>query len=218
MAIGYVLLALATIESLLGIWFIVRYQKSASTIFYGLFCIGVAVYVGANGLGQIKDIFDIGERFSWAGGAMATALFLPFSFSFPVPRRTSRELLPLVLWPLIIFPLAMIFTDLFIRTEGIVSYREGYQTAAGSFFWFFLTFFAVYWLWAIGNLVTSHRSSDGIHRWQLKMILIGIGASLSVSVAFDIILPLLIRSPFGYVGSLMTSVWLFVTAYIVLKK
>lgn len=125
------LLAIAAAEFLLGLRFIFAYQKSPSTIFYGLFCIAVSIYVGANGLGFAKDNFYISERFGWAGGAMATSLFLPFSYSFPIPRRTIRDLLPLIIWPLVIFPIGFIATELFVRDQAIISFRQGYQTATG---------------------------------------------------------------------------------------
>lgn len=218
MLIGLILIALALVELWLGLYFIFRYEKRQSTIWYGLFFIGASVYVGANGWGFIYDQFYIAERFGWFGGALATSLFLPFSYSFPIPQRTYRELLPWVIWPVVIFGLGSLFTDLFVKEQGIISYREGYQTAAGKFFWLYILFFATYWVWAITNLAKSFLRSDGIHRWILKMTLVGILTSLLVSIIFDIALPLITKSRFGYLGSLFTSVWVLFTGYILVAK
>lgn len=218
MLIGLILLAIALTEFFLGLYFIFRYEKQQSTMWWGLFFIGASIYVGANGVGFLWDNLYFAERFGWAGGALATSFFLPFSFSFPTPQRSVRELLPWVVWPIIVFGFGSLFTNLFIEEQGIISYREGYQTAAGKFFWLYILFFTTYWVWAIANLVKSFLRSDGIHRWILKIILIGILTSLLVSTIFDITLPLISKSRFGYLGSLFTSVWVLFTGYILVAK
>lgn len=218
MTIGILLLAIALAEFALGLWFIFAYRRQQSTFWYGLFAIGAASYVGSNGLGFLLDNFYIAERLGWAGGALLTSFFLPFSFSFPIPRRSAREMIPWVVWPIIIFVFGTIFTDLFIKDQGIISYRAGYQTSVGPLFWFYLLFFGVYWTWSIANLISRRLESDGIHRWQLNMLLLGVLASLTFSVAFDIVLPLVAVSNFGYVGSLFSTVWLGFTSYILVKK
>lgn len=218
MTIGIILLVIALAEFALGLYFIFRYVRSPATIWYGLFCISAAIYVGANGLGYALDSFYIGERFGWAGGILTGAFFLPFSFTYPIPERQARDLLPLVLWPAAVFILPLLLTNLFIADRGIVYYRGGYQTTPGDYFWFMILMFVVYWAWSILNLVRHHRRSDGIHRWQLRMILIGIITSLAVAIVFDIIYPFVTTSRVGYVGSLFTSIWLGFTSYILVKK
>lgn len=218
MVIGYILLVIALVEFILGLWFIFRYQKSQATIWFGLFCIGSSIYVGGNGIGFVIDNVSFAERIGWAGGALATTFFLPFSYTFPIARRTVRELLPWVLWPTIFFCFGSLFTDLIVEDIGLISYRVGYRTADGPYFWTFLVFFAVYWIWALWNLAFTIRKSDGYHRWQAKMVITGIIASLIVSTIFDITLPLITVSHFGYVGSFFTSIWLGFTSYILLKR
>lgn len=215
--IGTLLFLIALAELIIGLRFLFRYQRSASTTFYGLFCLGVAVYVGANGFGYLTGNVFIGDRVGWAGGALTAAFFLPFSYSFPIQKKSYSELFPWVVWPFLIFFLGTLFSDLFFKTtEG--DFKTGYQTATGPYFWFYLLFFFCYWGLALVNLARSYRFSDGIHRWQIRMILIGIIVSLSVSSVFDIMLPLFTVSHFGYIGSLMTSAWLGVTAYILVRR
>lgn len=220
MIIGYTLLVIALIEFILGLLFIFKYQKSQTTIWYGLFCIGVSVYVASNGSGYIFGASGGGfnEHAGWAGGIIATIMFLPFSYSFPITRKKISELLSLVMWPFVIFLPASLFTDLLISNKGIYKFGESYETSVGIYFWVMILFFGVYWFWSFINLIASHQTSDGIHRWQLKYLILGTLLSFAVTVSFDIIIPLVTSSRFGYVGSLFTSVWLGFTSYILLKK
>ena len=48
--------------------------------------------------------------------------------------------------------------------------------------------------------------------------MIGTFISLAGSMVFDVAVPLIVPSHFGYVGSLLTSAWLGMTAYILVRK
>lgn len=217
--IGIILFVIALSELAIGLRFLFRYQRSASTIFYGLFALGTALYVGANGLGYGGHIpLWIGERLSWCGGALATILFLPFVYSYPTPQRSMRELLPLVVWPILLFIPAMLFTDLIVRAPESTVFGNGYRTATGDYFWAFLVFYAVYWLWSLIVLGRRMVASDGIHRHNLQLVFTGIILSLSAATIFDVVIPITSASQLGFIGSLMTSAWLGVTAYILVRR
>lgn len=220
MIIGIILLVIALAELGLGLKFLFSSQRNQTTIFYGLFAIGSAVYVSSNGFGYLGWPFNpqLAESFGWAGGALATIFFLPFSFSFPIPRRTFRELWVLVVWPLLIFIPGFIFTDLLVRHRGVIAFGQGYKTDTGPYMWVFLLFIAVYWLWSICNFVLSYRKTDGIHRSQMRIILFGTLVSVTGTLIMDVYEPLRHVSHYGYVGSLLTAFWLGSSAYILLKK
>lgn len=219
MVIGIVLLAVAAIEVVVGLWLIFGYRRSAPTLWYGFLALGIALYVAANGFGFTGILSGhLSEHLAWTGGAFATIFILPFSFTYPIIRKSNRELLPLVLWPLAIFPLAILFTRLIIDQQSIVQFGKGYATSTGPYFWTFIVFFAIYWIWAVANLVRSFAGSDGQHRTYLKAILSGLVISLVISSTFDIVIPLLGATPFGYVGPLCSAVWLGFTSFILVKK
>lgn len=218
MFIGYVLLAIALAELYLGLYFIFRYVRRQATVWYGLFCVGAAVYVGANGIGYLTNSFFFGERVSWIGGFLATIFFLAFSRVFPLPRTTISGQLGWVIWPIALFVPGLLFTNAFIDDLGITRFREGYQTATGELFWLMMTAFVAYWAWSIINLMRSRAVSGGIHRRQLNVLLGGTMVSLTVAIALDIVLPLTTTSRLGYVGSLVTSVWLGATSWIIRKQ
>lgn len=202
----------------LGIRFLFGYQKNRATLFYGFFAICIALYVGSNGIGYLTNNAYIGERIGWIGG-LGTALFiLPFSFSYPLPRKTLSELLPLVIWPLLVFVPALLFTDLILLSKGVIHYTTGYQTAAGPYYWVMLLVFGLYWGWALINLIRQWSRSSGTHRWHLQVILVGLILSLAVSISTDIIVPFITQSSVGYIGSLFSAVWVGFTGYILLRR
>lgn len=220
MIIGYILILLAIAEVVIGLRFIFGYQHSLSVKFFGAFALASAVYVGANGLGYVGNVIsgDMAEHLAWTGAILATIAFLPFTYSFPVPRRQFRELFPWLLWPIVIFVFGLLGTDLFIRKQGIVHFGVGYTTATGQYFWLIILFLLAYWTWSIRNLLMSYHRSDGVHRWQLKILLIGVVISVIFSLVFDVLLPFISATRFGFVGSFMTTAWLGVTSYIILKR
>lgn len=220
MVIGIILAILALAQLALGLNFIFGHRKNQTLFWYGLFMIGASMYVGANSLGYLKVLLTQGqaEHLAWAGGAMTAIFIIPFSYTFPLPRRTTRELLPLILWPLIIFVPGILWTNAFILQQAIVNFGDGYITQPGDYFPFFLAFFIVYWLWAFFNFSRSLRTADGVHRQQLSIFLVGAAISILISGYFDIYKPLTNASSFGYVGSLCSSIWFGFTAYILLKK
>ena len=218
--IGWLLIVIALAEVWLGFWFLTKYQKNQATTWYGLFCFAVALYVGANGLGYLGQWMsgDTAEHLAWTGGLMTAVLFLPFTFSFPLPTRGNRELVPWVLWPAAIFIPGLLLTDIFVARSSIVAFGPGYATATGELFWLLIVVFGVYWLWSLVNLVRAWRRADGLHRRNTQLVTIGIVVSLAVSAVFDIALPLYAATKYGFIGSLFTSVWLCLTGYILVKK
>lgn len=221
MLIGIILLIIALTELFIGFWFLVKYKNNQATFWYGLVCLGVTLYVGANGIGYLGIFLNgnIAERIAWLGALLFTISFLSFVYSYPVVKKKAADLMVLIIWPLAVFAPVFLWTNFIIKNNGILHYREGYTRAFGEYFWYFLIFFLVYWLWSIIILGQRLKDSDGLHRRNLMIILWGVLISLFAGVIFDIILPLTHPlSNFGYIGSLFTSVWLGVTSYILLKK
>jgi len=219
MLIGYILLAIAAVEIYIGLVLLFRYQHSLATVFYGLFSISVALYAGSNGFAYVQTIFsnNAAEYLSWVGAMPIAAFLLSFSFSFPAPKRQLRELIPWIIWPLVIFIPGLLFTDLFIQ-HTTIPFVPGQKTSSGALLWFFLLIFGIYMVWAFRNLIVSYKTTTGYYRWLLKILIIGLILSFIVSSIFDITIPLITETNFGYIGSLFTSVWVIITGYIMLKK
>jgi hypothetical protein len=219
MVIGYILLAISLAEFALGLWFLLAYRKQQSTLWYGLLSIAIAIYVGANGFGY-SNIFSgqFSEHLAWVGGALTAIFILPFSYSFPLVHKRIQDLLPAILWPLLIFPPAILFTGLIVEQQSRIRFGSEYAISTGPYFWTFIIFFATYWILALINLRRSFSTSDGQHRSTLKAVLAGLITSLVISSIFDIAIPLFGDSSFGYIGPLCSAAWLGFTSYILVKR
>lgn len=221
MVMGWILTVVAIGELFLGFWFLTKYQRNQATFWYGFFSIAVALYVGTNALGYLHLSWFTGqmaEHLAWVGGMLTAAFILPFSYTYPLPRKTWSELWPLVVWPAAIVVFGILFTSLFIQQQGIVRFGQGYTTSMGSYFPVMIVWFGAYWLWAMINMFRTMFRSDGIHRRMLMYILIGLLISLAFASYFDIYIPLTRVTRLGYVGSLFSSVWLLMTSYILVRK
>lgn len=220
MIIGLILLGLAIIQVVIGLIMFFRYQRSLATTFYGCMALGVAIYVGANGFGFLDKIISpsTAEAFTWLGGILLSTFFLAFSFTFPIAKRTLREIMPLVVWPLLVFIPSILFTDTVIVHRPIHSFGNDYVVRAGPLMWLWVITFAWYWIWGIANLVQTYRSSSGYYHWFIKIFLVGIIVSLLLGSFFDILQPLTNQARIPYIGAMCSSVWVIVTGYLMLKK
>lgn len=220
MAIGFILLALALVEVTVGLIMLLRYERSHATTFYGCMALAVAMYVGANGFGFIDRIVSpsIAESFAWLGGILLSTFFLAFSFTFPITKRTAREILPWVIWPLLVFIPSILFTDLVIVHHPIQAFGINYSAKPGPLMWLWVITFGWYLAWGILNLTLSYRLSSGYYRWFIRILLVGVVISLVAGIFFDIYQPLTNQARVPYIGSLCSSVWVIMTGYLMLKK
>lgn len=219
MIIGYVLLAIAIVEIIIGLNLLFKYQKSLSTLFFGLFTFSAAIYVGANGAAYAQSSYTgLHDALAWVGGALATTFFFAFSFSFPYPKKTVAELFPWIVWPIVVFVPSILFTNAVIVHQPKYQIGTEYSNTPGPIFWLFLVMFFVYWGWALINFIRYYRKSSGYYRMFVRILLTGIIVSLISSSIFDIFLPMFTKSGFGYVGSLLTSVWVIGAGYLMVKK
>lgn len=221
MIMGWLLTVVAVGEFFLGLWFLTRYQRSQGTFWFGLFSIAVSLYVGANAMGYLHWSWFSGqmaEHIAWTGGMLTGAFILPFSYTYPLPRKTWNELWPLAFWPAVIIVVGILFTNAFIDQQGIVRFGEGYTTSMGPYFYPMIIWFGLYWLWSFGIMSQSWRRSDGMHRRILSFTVFGLLVSFAIAAYFDVYIPLTEVTRFGYVGSLCTSVWLLITSYLLVRK
>jgi len=88
----------------------------------------------------------------------------------------------------------------------------------GPLFFLFPIYFLFYWIWAVRNLIVKFKMTDGIHIYQLKLLLWGVLISSIIIIIFDIIYPLLGKVVISGLGPEFSIVWLGFTSYIILKK
>ena len=219
----YILLVVGLIELFLGIWLLIKYQRSAINTGYSVFVFSVASWVLSNAGLYLSEHLNNGSwlflfnQLTWLTGVILTCAFLIFSFVFPFSQKPIKKwawwlfLIPLALFTFLIF-----FTDNF--QTNIIMAENSQRYVMGNLFYSFPVFFFFYWIWSIVNLAKKYQVADGIHKWQIKYLLIGIIVSLLIIIGVDII-PI----TFGWkvingVGEFATLIWLFFTSYIILKK
>ncbi len=216
---GYLLATIAIGELIFGLYFILKSNYRQSAWWLGLFMISTSIYVAGNAFGYLNFwTSDLNEQIAWSGGILATASFLPFSFSYPYQKHAFSEMLILILWPAVIFIPGIFFSNSFLRLNADVSFGAGYRTASGELFFLVLIFFASYWFIGIYELARLLLKSDGSIRMNTKIMLAGILTSLAIVSFFDIYLPLKTVTSLGFLGSLATSIWLGATTYIITSK
>lgn len=216
---GYIMFAVAGIEVLLAFFLMTKYQKNPIAFWYSFFVWGVIGYVGANAVTYVNfgaPLFF--HLLQWFSGVVATAAFFMFALHFPI--RTSRP--GAYEWVLFVFPVALFFFLIFFSGNFITGLSQKFlpdQQIYGKTAMSFAVFFAFYWLLSIIHLVRKYYSSDGIHRWQLRTLLLGaVAGPLALSSIFDVYLPLSGHYGYGWIGPETSIIWLGFTSYIILKK
>ena len=126
-------------------------------------------------------------------------------------------MISITVWPLIIFFFGIFFSETFIIHNSSNSFHAGYGTSQGPNFWFMVSIFGIYWLWALINLFRSYIILTGQIKKNLGYVILGTLLSLLASAIFDVFSPLKDSNPVAYIGSIATSIWLFVTVYIIVK-
>jgi len=220
MNVGYILLLLGLVELTFGLLLIIQRRKESTALWFGMFIISVAIYVIANGLGYLHLFINQSqaEHIAWTSGALIATFILPFSFSYPYPRKQFTELILLVIWPIIIFVPGVLWTNAFIQQKAIDNFGNGYISKTGVYFPLYMVFFIGYWAWALLNLFISINKSDGVQKRQLIIFCVGTALSLLLSSYFDLYKPLNDSTRFGYIGSLCTGLWFGFIGYIMLSK
>ncbi|MFH1598051.1 MAG: histidine kinase N-terminal 7TM domain-containing protein [Patescibacteria group bacterium] len=219
---GTILLVIAGIELILGLYLFFRHPKNHITISYFLFILGVVIWVISNGLAIFRGGSDIvWWKMTYVGGALLASSFVYFAMVFPYSKKQiSKCLISCLYLPAIYFTIVLFSTNILverlIKKENQIS-----NVTLGPLYHLYVLFVVIFCLWGLYYLFTKFKTSDGIHRWQLKYLLWGIVISSVVAVTSDLVMPFfsenyLINYP--WVGSGFSIVWLFFTSYVVFKK
>ncbi|MFH0952587.1 MAG: histidine kinase N-terminal 7TM domain-containing protein [Patescibacteria group bacterium] len=213
---GIPLIIIGIIELFLGFFIFFRYQKQKIPLFYSLFIFGVAIWVIGNGLAYIGDL-DFWARVTYVGATLLAAFFVLFTMVFPYQEKVINRGIKLLLLALVlVFSITIFIDGWFVESFTDVFGREGNNF--GLLYYPFMIYIPALLAWGILLLVNKFKKSDGIHRWQLKYLLVGVIFSGVFGLNFNLILPALGVSYLGYIGPGSSIIWLGFTTYIILKK
>ncbi|MFC1662826.1 histidine kinase N-terminal 7TM domain-containing protein [Patescibacteria group bacterium] len=219
---NFLLIPIAAVEFILALYILVRKTRSEISISFGLFALFVAFWVFSNGFGYIsvdESLKWFWWNFTFIAALFILATFLLFSWVFPFKEKIITIKNYLILFvPTIIFILVIIFTDLFIKG---FEYEAPYQIFYGSAYHLFAFYFIAFWGWAFINLYKKFRHSDGIHRWQLKYLLIGVIISSAFGITTNLLLPWIGQgqvNSYDFIGPASSVAWLGFASYIIFRK
>lgn len=220
---NFILIPIAILELILGIYILSRRPRSAVSVSFAIFCFSVALWVFSNGFGYVATT-KMYQWFWWnltfPAASAIVSVFLFFSWIFPYKSKLIRvKDYLLVITPALFFSALLIFTDWFIKDINYA--KSPPQFVFGPFFHVFGVYFLIYWIGAFINLLLKYKKSDGIHRWQLKYLLWGLAFSSVFGMATNLLLPWvmnLITFYYDFIGPASSIIWLGMVSYIIWKK
>jgi len=197
-----------------------RKQKSAISISFGLFILSVGFWALALGLFRAAgsdSLAFFASRSTYVSAAFIASTFVYFSLVYPFKTRRIKVLdVMAIILPGIISFFLIYFSDLLI--EGYVIRGWGRDAIIGPAYHYYGIFFLLYWLWGFINLIKRYKTTDGIHRYQMRLVLWGITISFALGSFFALILPWLNNYRYTHFGPESSVIFLAFTAYIIWKK
>jgi len=215
---AYILGIIGILEVALAIWFLVKYKRTLAIVWFAIFVFGIAGWVLSNSLLYATlDYQFLADRLVWFFGVVLTGSFLLFCRYFPysVTEEKKSDIL-YFLAPVLFFAFVI-----FVSKNFIITLDYNYNPPVfnfGPLFFLFPLFFFSYWFYSIYQLVIKFRKSDGIHRWQLRLLLWGVCLSFTFGAIFDVIFNWLKITGFEMIGSESTIFLLAFTTYIIFKR
>ncbi|MDD5342416.1 MAG: histidine kinase N-terminal 7TM domain-containing protein [Patescibacteria group bacterium] len=219
---GIILLVIALIVLALGFYIYNRDPKNAVNISFLFTATGVTIWILANSFIAINTDTEsaLWYRMAYFAGVLIASSVLYFSWVFPY------RLFQTGLWrKVIVLVPAVAFAPLFFLTDSIII---GVQRTSdltileyGKLFPLYVAFFALFFLWTLFSLIKKYRRSNGMHRWQLKYVIISILIPFVANMITDMIIPMAGSGRpawMEFTGAELSVVWLGFTAYVAFKK
>lgn len=208
------LLAESLLLLILSLFVFRRNPKDSIYASFALMVFGAAMWVGSNIQGSLNSEFIV--RVSFLGAILVGIGFYFFSYYFPFRLHEHKKFLNFfIVCSGVVLSFTLFFTDLFVSDIDIVKL----DVNKGPFYHVFAAYFLLIWIYAFLTLSNKYRRSDGIHRWQLKMIFYAVAGAFLAGVTTNLILPWIFDINYlGTVGPLFSIVLFGVSAYVLLKR
>lgn len=219
---GIILLIIALLELALGFNIYSRDRNNSVNKSFLALTLGVIIWVAVNAFLALTKETDLvlWYRLAYFAGVIIASSFLYFAWVFPYRLFfTDWRRKIIVIAPIILFIPLFFLTDLMILS--VTKNEQVPVVDYGSWFSLYVAYFVAFFAWAFLSLVKKYRRSDGMHRWQLKYVIISALIPVVVNLFTDIFLPWFgySRQPWMvYIGAELSVVWLGLTAYVAFKK
>lgn len=220
--IGIILLIIAALELLSGIYIFVTRVKGHIVYAHSIIVLGVVLWVAGNGmfaLNTTNDMLFFWTKFIYIGAVILTVGFVYFSYAFPYfDIQLRRGTTTLFIASLVYFTWLMGFTHLFIVSIQQNLRSGAYEVVYGDFYHVFALWFLFFFVWGFANLWRKLKKASGVHRWQIRNVFIGVLLSFLVGATFNLILPWIHGPQWFYIGAGSSLFWLAFTTYMVFNK
>ncbi|MFA6525441.1 MAG: histidine kinase N-terminal 7TM domain-containing protein [Patescibacteria group bacterium] len=218
-----ILFIISFLEILLAGYVYFRNRKNLIGKVFSFFTFCVSFWVWPIGIVVFlnnQQSIEFFTKLTWVGPIFMAPALLLFSWIFPYKSIEIK----LKHWLILIFPVIVSMFFLYSSTCPIIDSIEmtvWRRVHFGPGIHIFNTLFVFYWIWAMVNFYQTYKASEGIHRWQLKYLLIGIVVSSFFGILFDLIFPwfgVFMYDIFSVIGAITSVIWLGFVSYILFKK
>lgn len=185
---GVVLLVIAILELLLGLYIYNRDKKNAVNITFLFTTIGVVIWVTVNSyLALGSDINSaLWYKLAYFSGVIIASSFLYFARVFPYRIfHTGRIMKTIALVPIAVFAGLTFFTDTIII--NVINIGQIPEVHFGDWFVIYVILFISFFCWALTTLIRKYRRSNGMHYWQLKYVIISVLIPIIANLISDIL-------------------------------
>ncbi|MFA6512442.1 MAG: histidine kinase N-terminal 7TM domain-containing protein [Patescibacteria group bacterium] len=210
-------IVVAAAELYFAFYMLLTRVRSKVSVFYFLFSLGVAGWVYSIGGFYLFENPGV-ERFHLnlayiSASLIMSALFL-FAMVFPFQkRRLGLEHYALAILPFLAFAVASFAHQIL---TGYI--KDPTEYFLGPLYTPYTIYIVGYYLIAMALLVEKYRMSDGIHRWQLKNLILSLLFAGVMGVTFNLLIQFWGIAYLNHVGTLASVIWFSTTLYIVMKR
>jgi len=213
-----VLILVAFLNLLLGIFIIKRNHRSKINLYFGSLCIIGGVWTFSMFLLynlQNLVVLDFIVRLMVATSTLMFLLYFLFSIQYPYPYPIGRT------WLVTVMPVILVIMSLlgFLTVEQLY-FSDGRlieQTIFSNFF-IFSVYYIIYLFLSFYVLFRKFFVSQGTQRMQLKYILIFSGTTFVIMTFFSVILPLINGYFKDWFSPIFTLINFFAIAYLIFRK
>ncbi len=217
---GIILLIIAALELLLLLYLLFTRSKGHIIYSFTIFTVGVIFWVMGNGIHRLVKTNE--AAFFWTDinhfAAIIIAVGLVYlSLAFPyLEKKISNAVKTVLITIIILFAYLIFFTEIIV--ESITGPIDNRFQVIGPMYHFYAIVFLLLFIWAFINLFRKYKITEGIQRWQVGALLVGLMGSAIFGTLFDLFLPWFGGPQYFYLGPESSVIWLGFTSYIVFKE
>lgn len=215
-----ILIIIALPNIFLGLLIIIKSPKIPGNIYFGLTCIVGGLWALLMGLlHTINDINILNTyilRSTVFFSILVPLFYFLFSINYPFRFKNQNNLLFVYLVPFILSIITLLgffnVEEIYFENEKLIE-----KTNLNNFFIFAIYFF-VYILIAFSLLLRKYFNLMGIHKIQIRYILISTFITFFIVILFSIILPLINRYFYDWFSPIFTLINFIFIGYLIFLK